>query len=384
MSSGDQISDKRYTVSSPYGPSLAGEYFRKHWNGSDFVEGEESNEHAYTCNIVSSFNATCQMQDPWEPSVWNNGTMFIFGSPPYIVDAPWDNNDELKLINKLGKKIRGSDFNAGNLLGESHQTISLISTTATRIAKMLHYIRDGNMYKAAQEVSANIKLSRGHVLSKKNRKPLKAADVSNMVLELQYGWRPLLSDVHDAAHTLAKRLETPFHTTYRAMREKKFDEQVAPGGHRWLRQGRHAEYLKVKLKTKPTMSSILHLNDPMSVAWEVLGWSFVADWFLPIGDYLSAVDMYRSFEYQEILRTVVTEHKITHTGENGNSALRNIGGTSFSRDFSLSRGLSSNFGTFPPPPVFKNMKQALQPEHLLNAFALLTSTTDGFRKQLKF
>jgi len=37
-----------------------------------------------------------------------------------------------------------------------------------------------------------------------------------------------------------------------------------------------------------------------------------------------------------------------------------------------------------PAPTFKSMKQALQPEHLLNAFALLTSTTDGFRKSLKF
>jgi hypothetical protein len=30
------------------------------------------------------------------------------------------------------------------------------------------------------------------------------------------------------------------------------------------------------------------LKDPLSVAWELLPYSFVADWFIPIGDFLQA------------------------------------------------------------------------------------------------
>jgi hypothetical protein len=246
---------------------------------------------------------------------------------------------------------------------------------------MLHYIRNGNLYEAAKSVGATRK-SRGHVLSKKNRKPLSVDAVSNSILELQYGWRPLLSDVHGAAHTLANRLNVDWQTTYRVKREKRIHEVVGSPGPSWVRQGRRLVALKVVLKTRPTLSTQLHLNDPLSVAWEVLPWSFVADWFLPIGSYLSAVDTYRSFDYEFVLRTTVTEHKQDFLSV-GNSSISDVLHGSYLRDFSVARGLDT-FGLFPPAPSVKDFSKALQPEHLLNAFALLTSTTSNFRKSLKF
>jgi len=129
----------------------------------------------------------------------------------------------------------------------------------------------------------------------------------------------------------------------------------------------------------------LHLNDPLSVAWEVMPWSFVADWFLPIGDYLGAVDFYRSFDINYIVRSEKVVRQGTFHDPGPYYEIEGAEGY-FTREVTFTRSINSNPSTYAdvPTPSFKSMQKALTPEHLLNAFALLTSTTDGIRKSLKF
>lgn len=46
------------------------------------------------------------------------------------------------------------------------------------------------------------------------------------------------------------------------------------------------------------------LMDPMSIAWEAMPFSFVWDWFNPIGDYLAASHMLKNLEFLTGLRTI--------------------------------------------------------------------------------
>jgi hypothetical protein len=46
--------------------------------------------------------------------------------------------------------------------------------------------------------------------------------------------------------------------------------------------------------------------DPLSVAWELLPWSFVVDWFIPIGSYLDLVNQVPSLKGRFLTTTVRT------------------------------------------------------------------------------
>jgi hypothetical protein len=60
------------------------------------------------------------------------------------------------------------------------------------------------------------------------------------------------------------------------------------------------ESLRVKWRFRPNAADLparLGLLNPAEVIWELVPFSFVADWFLPIGDYLSALDAPMRFSH---------------------------------------------------------------------------------------
>jgi hypothetical protein len=55
---------------------------------------------------------------------------------------------------------------------------------------------------------------------------------------------------------------------------------------------------KWRFKAKAAdLPGLFGLVNPFEVAWEIVPFSFVADWFLPIGRYLSALDVPLRFEH---------------------------------------------------------------------------------------
>jgi len=208
-------------------PHYFGYRHTKDWGGDDAIDlADRRKEHTYSATHYFEDNAHMFYQYDGNPNIFGPTTINWQWGHVGFIDETFDANDDLKLLNKAAKKTRGSDFNLGNFIGEANQTVRLISDTAFRVAKMLHYIRDGNFYAAAKSIGKP-QIARGHVLSRKNRKPYNARHISDAVLELQYGWRPLLSDVHGAAETLAQKLEVPFSTTVRVARKKINEDEKA-------------------------------------------------------------------------------------------------------------------------------------------------------------
>lgn len=385
---------------SPY--TRTGTFYSKAWGGDDSPAGEpHTQDHAYNCT-VRDFNYETVS---WKPTGYTgpfiNNSPLDFGIPGGLSDV-WDNNDDLKLIGKLAERVRGSDFNMGNAVGESHQTFTLIANTATRIAKALHYIRDGNFYGAAKALNYNrsrwrprVHASPGHVLSKAARtNPLTGnvspiitvGDMADAVLEFQYGWKPLLSDVHDSMGTLSRRIENPLQSSFKAKRKHSTEDYIHKNGLVWFCQTVVEKWIKIKLGSQPSLNTALHMNDPASVAWEVTPWSFVSDWFLPIGDYLQALDFYRNFDIVSHCTSTKKTVKVELRGGDGTSGVGTVMPShSFQNFIYFNRSLvvPSNISNI-PTPVFKSFEKAMSPTHTLNALALLFASTDGIRKSLKF
>ena len=184
-------------------------------------------------------------------------------------------------MNKLGDKVYGSDFNPAVFLAEGKESFDMIASNVTSLATAIRKVKHGDMRGAARALGVSP--------PRKNKPMAKSADeASGRWLELQYGWLPLLGDTKSAAEHVASLIERPHSLSFKATKQRGSFNNAVYNNYVYAATTRvDRRTMKVILQTLPNPSK-LNLLDPAIVAWELLPYSFVADWFLPIGDYLSA------------------------------------------------------------------------------------------------
>jgi hypothetical protein len=299
-----------------------------------------------------------------------------------LVNANWTANDDIKLIGKLKEAINGSDFNLGIALAECNQTLQMIGDSAARITKSLTALKRGNMQLAAKWLMDGTGRSqKRRYFTSKTHQNLSQGNLSSNWLELQYGWLPLLSDVKAGAEWLANRLEVPFKQRYAVHRRvATVDTKLTPWVTYYLGVPNVnpvpsstvvAEYRKqivAYITERPSVAVSLGLTDPLSIVWEKIPFSFVGDWFIPIGDYLGA----RGFA-SSLSGTFITTVKVSngcYVNGNGNFDVpRYIG----ERSMSITRSISTSLSV--PMPVLKQFGQIASWQHCANAVALLVQQT---------
>jgi len=264
--------------------------------------------------------------------------------------------------------------------------LQMIGDTAIRINRSLTALKRGNMSLAAKYLMDGTGRSQRKKYPSNVSRTLSQSKLSSNWLELQYGWLPLLSDTKAGAEWLANRLEVPFKQKYKAARRVAGMVSHIPYwiGGPWVgppdwATGKYsvhpppigtsvAEYRKqiiAIVSEQPSVAVSLGLTDPLSVVWEKIPYSFVADWFIPIGDYLGA----RGFA-SSLSGTFVTTTKVSsgrYVDGNGNFTVpRYIG----ERSIVINRTISTSLAV--PMPVFKQLGQIASWQHCANAVALLT------------
>jgi hypothetical protein len=285
-------------------------------------------------------------------------------------------NDQLKLINKVAEQIKGSDFNLATFLGEGNQSLEMIADGAIRIRKGLHFIRRGDVSGAIRSLTEGTSRSplKRHVSGRKV-----SGDLSSNWLELQYGWLPLLQDVEAASLMLAHAAQAPFQTTYRASVRRESLLSFNGGGatpldrrytYRWLRT--HQRSMIVTIKEKMSSVATLGLDDPLSLAWELLPYSFVADWFIPIGQYLEARHNASSIQGTWV------QSDLKRSRWAGVSGALNGNGAKFEHAV-MKRIVSQSSLVDVPQPTFKGLAKAASWQHAANSVALLTQQFVGKR-----
>lgn len=319
----------------------------------------------------------------------------VYG-PYYVMDSycvpnwtPWnspdeafDSNDQIKLIGKLREKMSGSDFNLGIVLGEGHQTLRMIGDTAITIAKSLHHLKKGDLAGAARSL-----------LGPANRKPIKpykamrpfrptADNMSSRWLELQYGWLPLLSDVEAGAQFIAHKLSVPVSQTYRmSILKSRAGERISynPFGSvtaKSLAVARRS--LKIVVSEPPSTLASLGLLNPEVVAWELVPWSFVIDWFIPISSYLEARATLSNVTIASYTQsTTVKSYNFAPTGKTILDPVPDD--TGYARIL-MSRVTGTGAPKLPLPQV-KTLRQVATLKHALNGIALLAQVAVGRSKK---
>jgi hypothetical protein len=291
----------------------------------------------------------------------------------------WNANDTIALQGKLREKIIGSDFDMGVFLGEGREALSLIANSAKRIYDAYRSFRRLDV----KGVSVALGASHRDVerAFKRSRMPLSPTAASRQAaqawLELQYGWMPLLKDAEGAAQALAQQLNEPAVQTYRVRMKKPItatplSSNIKTFDFDGLARGQLIG--RVKEVNVPALNGLI---DPSSVLWELTPWSFVADWFIPIGSYLSARGLAQSVSGTFVTTISKRESFFAQSGVPTGSPQNEL-----VREFNyrhlkvqVQRTVSSSLNT--PFPQFKPLKDVVSWKHAANAVALLVTNFSG-------
>ena len=186
------------------------------------------------------------------------------------------------------KETNGQFVNLGQAFGERAQTAALVADSLSDVARAFSALRRGRI----RDVARHLRISVPDKLPR---------HVPSAWLQLQYGWKPLLSDVHGAVTALDNNDRDKWKVTVRASsKEHNGGTVTILGSDPSNRNYSFCDYdilhgSRCRADLVPSNSALqtaasLGLTNPASLAWELLPFSFVVDWALPIGDYFSQLD----------------------------------------------------------------------------------------------
>lgn len=220
-----------------------------------------------------------------------------------ITPADVDNAKRIA-IEKFHSQVKDMDVNLGQVAAERHMTWDLVATAAKRAHGAMKDLRSGNIVGAASHLGVTVGRRRRSRFNKSYKRN-QAEAVASGWLELQYGWKPLLQDVYGAIDLASKTPGPEYHTietkkTIKRELQRTIDNigsqaQYYTGSDQTILGGSARCTVRVGCTFTVSNSTLksaagMGLTNPALLAWELLPFSFVADWFLPIGNYISSWD----------------------------------------------------------------------------------------------
>lgn len=189
-------------------------------------------------------------------------------------------------------------------------------------------------------------------------------------LEFQYGWRPLLGDINTLLDNPLPQLIG--FITARGSLPISVTDMNAQSSYWRLRQiqGTSTAFSRGKVTVNSSAlsaASQLGLLNPLAVAWEAVPWSFVIDWFYPVGDYLERLGASTGITFSDYSCTQHRKGTVTFTTVN--TAPRKYGGRPNQTISGFCKRSSRNMSfTLNPLPVLGN---GLNLTRFANALSLL-------------
>jgi hypothetical protein len=292
-----------------------------------------------------------------------------------VLDIPA--NAQLAALSRILDSAKGHSFNAGVFAAESKMAVDMCVTNLGKLGRSILALKRGDFSTALRQLGTT-----SHKTSK-----LKSKDISGRWLEMQYGWLPLLSDCFEAAKAVEAISKGP--------KTVRFTATASAGAtHDYGGFGYTDAKLKQKFKRsfrytyeqaeELSIPRQLGLLDPASVLWEITPYSFVVDWFLPFGTYLSDLNQIPKLTGRWLVTNKLgTDGNVERTsgsGQSQNPPCGYHGGTHKYDTVSVWPSVSRRAAYYwrqplggPPPIPFPNLKSlagAYSPRRLFNAISL--------------
>jgi hypothetical protein len=215
--------------------------------------------------------------------------------------------------------MNAMSINLAQAFGERKQTASLLATTANRLVRAARALRRGRLDSFVEALS--IKKERAMKGWHRVRRTPKSKRIASHWLEYQYGWKPLLQDAYGAAELLARHIRDDsdhHHAFGRGSHRTKSRTIINLNGIRDTHSddSRTDTHIWCRYRLDSAARAVLGatgLNNPALLAWELLPFSFVVDWFIPIGNYVESLTAFDGFTFVDGGQVNLTERRYEHS-----------------------------------------------------------------------
>ncbi len=175
-----------------------------------------------------------------------------------------------KLGNKILSKMKRQIVHVGNIIAERKQTMDMVQSSVKRILSLIKAKR--TIFRTAAQYVTNPKA------------------IANDILAFKFGVEPLMSDIQSFAKYLDEEAEGQFVVARSNLKHNGgVPITIDTPSFSFTGMLEMSYTAKCSVENPATRSlSQFGLINPLEILWEVTPWSFIVDWFLPVGEWLSS------------------------------------------------------------------------------------------------
>lgn len=167
-------------------------------------------------------------------------------------------------------------------MAQGVQTWEMVAARTLQLVRAFKYLRRGKLGSFAAELSLDPNLVRRKVTHKRA-----IQDPQGAWLEFTFGWSPFIGDIYNAIDVLQTQFPTvPIRGS--ATATEAIERSNSYGWRRNAVRKVQARLVADLVITNPNLllANQLGLLNPAAVVWDVIPFSFVVDWFLPVGKFI--------------------------------------------------------------------------------------------------
>lgn len=298
-----------------------------------------------------------------------------------------------RLIYKMINQIQSHRVDLGEIFHTRQQTANLVGDTARKLAEALWNATHGQPGRILPSLL-------GHNPPGGNRiRPPGGGRVSSLLggipnewLAFQYGWKPLYQDVYNSCQNLLDTYNeptAPYFTASASATASASDktlvyDRAVPWGPRYELKctnrsvkGKAEIHYSIDSRFGSNLSQF-GISNPAATAWEIVPYSFVVDWFLPIGPFISAMGYSQGLGLRDAwwsyhANQEVSQRVMDTSVSSGNIDAHFSGASGSGSAFVFERHPMEEF-PLPPLPSFKD---PLTLTHLSEGLSLLSGVVSG-------
>jgi hypothetical protein len=300
--------------------------------------------------------------------------------------------DENIVVSRLRSKINGTTANIAESVATANQTLGLFTGNVRILTSAARALRTGN-FGAYNRILRDPNPSWQTAFKAAKRGGMSVSQLlANYWLQYRYGWLPLLNDSKALIEQFARYVaEDPVLTQSTASATKSSESLIAVTGLGDVAPTQPAGYTDIRTRTKVKIGirykidnrvlntfSSLGLTSPVSLAWELVPFSFLFDWFLPVGNALESFSAFEGLAFHSGYNTKFTKQvAVQNFGTSktrapsfpgaGDGLTERFEGGCYGIGVRCTRTVLTNF----PSATIPRFKNPISAIHAANAVALL-------------
>lgn len=223
-----------------------------------------------------------------------------FGDTIYLGRPIYPLKLEDRAVNEALSSLKQQKIHLGVAFGERKETAEFVANTVMDAVELARAVRRRDLKAVKKQLLGRRRKQRRH---QETLKEVLDAP-SKLVLTNSYALSPLIADTHGALELLNdKDRADPNRYAVRARKttkeafytESELTRDVYMAKCRFVAKHKGFHGCMVRLDyyiENPFLRTLaqLGITNPLQVAWELVPFSFVADWLLPVGSYLDTLD----------------------------------------------------------------------------------------------